>query len=372
MAELFDDWEKRIDSAITEAKSAILRIQALERLLDEAQDLLSYFTERYYNEAKYPQEDAVQVAGKIGRQYLDEYGSEAIVASEEFDLPDFIRNFRKALQLAPIQILPMGYDCYVSIDMDSVAGTLEDYGQAVDKARQELGVGPKHGRGYTSVDSEGKTGVKNPVFVASKFWAEKYYKPEREGINFTHPNPKRKINIEDYKAKYRKTIALRVKNFKGYAPYWKLIDQGNVLTKVSSDMGGIPYPIIRPTRFIQRTIDVIKREYTDQYINNLRLGELLSSSISELEKVIILIQKKIEELGNLEEILKTAIETRLGQKTEFVDPKQLSNLISKIISNQEVLEKEFLGNLPPGSRRDPRIRIRTKALQKIVEAFRNR
>lgn len=358
---LYDDWIEEIDRTIAEIKNAAELIQELEKIKDRVEFRIESYEESYTYLILSGEDEALRLTSSSARRVLVSEGIDAILSVEEFNQPEFMSNFVKALELANITISPSNLDrCDVEIDLDSVAGNLDDYADAVIAARGGRGVGTQFNQSYN--------GVGNPAKMASHFWAEKYYSPERRGTTFSHPNPKRKIDINKYKEKFKETIALRIKNFKGLAPYWRLIDEGNLGISLKSDVGGTPFPVIKPTRFIHKTEQGIKDIYAYNIHEVRREAQNLSQTISELEKVLKYIDSKL----NVDKLIREALEKRLKENIQFADVEKINNLISRIINKQELLEKEFIGNLPPGTRKDPRIRIRTKSLQKIVEAFRNR
>lgn len=132
-----------------------------------------------------------------------------------------------------------------SLNMDAVAGDISDYANAVQNARDALGM------------KEGRDPVK-----ASAFWRDKIY---RKGRYFT-------------------TINLRMSYAGGIAPFWSLLNNGNKSASMGSDIGGDAYPEVNPTHFVEETELRLAREYTFQ----LRLFQNSSFTVIDSIETMIL------------------------------------------------------------------------------------
>jgi hypothetical protein len=111
------------------------------------------------------------------------------------------------------------------VDLSENAGDLEDWARGVAFAREYLDVSGK-----------------NPI-RASNYWKNKIY-----------PN-------SDW---YESMIELRLEGADKIAPYWSLLDQGNIDAEMSSNWGGIAYPKTLGSHFVEKTEDELKGYYNRQ------------------------------------------------------------------------------------------------------------
>jgi hypothetical protein len=117
----------------------------------------------------------------------------------------------------------------VMVNMDSVAGDLEGWANAVDTVRANLNIKEE----------------RDPA-KASQYWKAHIYGT----------------------GTYDWTLAARFAVMEGLAPFWQLLDQGNTGTHLSSDIGGTPggtpYPRYgRPTNFVHHTEESIRRAFIE-------------------------------------------------------------------------------------------------------------
>ena len=154
----------------------------------------------------------------------------------------------------------------VTVDMDPVAGTIEQWAMGVKRARELL----KNPLG------------KDPI-KSSDAWKTKIWSTRGSGGS-----------------PYQTTIGNRLSESGAIAPYWKLLDEG--IVPMSSDRGGYPWPPLRATNFTQKTEEKIKSVFYEQMaaarsrfnrvIEKLtKEQELLEANINKLDTIIEAIQR---------------------------------------------------------------------------------
>lgn len=177
----------------------------------------------------------------------------------------------------------------VDINLDKTAGRLNIWGSAIKKARQELGV--KVPRKTKNITKE----LENNVLAlrASRAWAKIF---DRRSGTFS---------------KFSKTVRLRLSFSTKPAPFWQLLDKGEV--PLSSDRGGYPTPKNTSTNFVNES-----EQTTKDYISNLFLKE----------------EEKYRELTSSYNTVLDGAKTRLAELDSLVDEirldqKQIQNLNTK-------------------------------------------
>jgi len=171
---------------------------------------------------------------KITQKNLDK----AIKKAPEYSNPLFYLGLQKVISNPNLyKILRSGR---VEIQMDRYAGSLSDYAEAVKAIRREGGyddeaglhthkVTTKTGKGYRKISRTDKV---TPI-SRSENW-EKFVSPR---------GTKLKQQILNKRNLYSGGV---------YAPYWELLEKGNVNAAMSSNLGrgAYPTPINKPTHFI--------------------------------------------------------------------------------------------------------------------------
>lgn len=171
---------------------------------------------------------------KEANSILAKEAIKAAQATGEYDQPIFYGPLEKAALMPESVIMSViGEDkLSVVIDLDSTAGELVEFAQAVAKAKEQV--------------SSGEASTAR----ASVFWREFVYKPTREGGGAGKDT-----------SLYYETWDARRANFSSLAPYWKLIDKGNV-----GKLGdGVPYPLVSPTNFVSKARAKIRRMALNRY-----------------------------------------------------------------------------------------------------------
>jgi len=202
--------------------------------------------------------DVVVNAAKIG-----------CIQSKEFNYFPYIEHLTNAIKgntEGLVLITPNKSTETVEIKVDfSPLGHVDSWGDAIKAVRkklQELGLSR---RSYISEPA-----------TASRMWAEKIYKTAREGGKVPRTrkakgskrgdNKFEKVDVTaDYKWRYKATIEARLAELsKGEAPYWYLIEHGNV--NMSSDRGGgEAYPTFGATNFIKLAGDKLKKFWEEAF-----------------------------------------------------------------------------------------------------------
>jgi hypothetical protein len=208
----------------------------------------------------------------------------------------------------------------VNINMDAVAGTIEQYAAAIKSVRDE-------GMGGAFI----KSGAPE---VGSKVFYEKYYMVDREGGKVTRTyKGKRRIDrvydkngkyikksratrnyktehsasgptdiTEKYKGKYTAMVAARLSAMGSIAPFWSLLEYGNANVKMASSEGGSTKRLTqRPTNFVSNS----KKQAQEQGSINFRsvYKEMKKQFDSELESISDLIVKLQELLVRIDKYI---------------------------------------------------------------------
>lgn len=215
----------------------------------------------------------------------------------------------------------------VKLNMNEIAGDIDDYAEAVELARSSL-----HVKEERDPDT------------ASRYWKTKVY-PDRAG-------------------RYAETINLRLLASSSPAPFWSLLNYGSKNVSMSSDIGGSPYPSKGGHRFVEQTENEIK----DFFYLNFTLAkyhfdkdkEVLLSYIDEAKNLIAKLDADIEKLSSNSDLL-DAIGKAIG-----VDVSRL-NASKIIIAAQQV---KAGGRLPAQVRvGQGDLRIRAKKFSSLVMEY---
>ncbi len=214
----------------------------------------------------------------------------------------------------------------VKLNMDTVAGTIDDYAAAVEETRSEAGIDPD----------------RNPE-RSSMIWRTKIW-PTRGGAGpYTH------------------IVNTRIALGRSPAPFWSLLNNGNKNVHMASDIGGTPYPSSEGTHFVEESELVILR-YFNQVFNQFREEnraaiEFLAHTISDYRDAIEGLRDLVAQMiSNLPQAKVTS--SRLRVRTlEEISPIKL----------QKAREMVSRGEILPGQRinigiRGVRVRVRLSTL----------
>lgn len=181
----------------------------------------------------------------------------------------------------------------VIILMDEVAGNLEEYARAVTAVRA------KNLENREGVPKAFASFLASPS-MRSHFWAEKFYGVAVEGKPLkTSKGKERPDKAEKYRQKYFNTIESRLALCESPAPFWELLDKG--VLKMSSDIGGVPYPVAIPTNFVNKAIARIKNSIAQRVSN--KMAKYTKLKQDKLRKAYEYIAEIEMNIGMLEELL---------------------------------------------------------------------
>jgi len=169
----------------------------------------------------------------------------ALKSSEEYSKTHFSRPLLAAIKNNDIIQYTVTSDLnrvVVYIDMYTAAGELDDYISAVEEARNLVG--------YSHNDPQ----------AASDFW-KLIYDSANHIASGWKPKTSNQINVSGL---YAKTMALRIANMETPAPFWYLLNYGNVNVPMGG-VGGTPYPVNAPTNFLDKATNRIESLFNSEY-----------------------------------------------------------------------------------------------------------
>lgn len=344
MSDIFEDIKKDLDAEIARLKDTGEIIRFLQIRIAELRE--QFISASQIARDYRPNEQAMQAVSGMANTILLQEGMDAIKETKEFDLEMFRWRFRTAL-LDPksLTLRAAGESLSVSVNLNETAGSLSDYANAVTQTREQLGIG-----------------VLDPMW-ASHMWAEKYYRPAREGSDVPPRTANRKDRTAKYINDYWSTIRTRISNFSSLAPFWEIVDKGSLGITLPGERGGIPYPATGPTNFVQATINKLQKEFQSALLNAKKFLTELQSSVDKLQKAIIY----AEDLLNNIDIVTVEVKKRLGDLYTKVDQQKLGLLIERLNRGEDIP-----GRISLGSVEGQRVQRRTIELQRAIKAFRNR
>ncbi len=272
---------------------------------------------------------------------LEKYALAAIRDTVEFNIGEYRLALINAVRdKRTIKILADPDKVRVRINLDLTAGNLNDYADGIKRARNILKVGFKK---------------PNPMeaSLASYMWMEKYYRPAREGTDI--PQPKRDgdkgidkrtgkdkkprvYNKTKYINAYKRTMKTRLSSFKKPAPFWRIINDGTPGT-LESGNEGTPYPIVKPSRFVEKAKRRIEERLSTQFKKSSDSEAELRRKRQAIQKTLAFIEGEITritaELGDPKTRKQFAIKKiyeRLGQNFSNADMKKLLGVAEELAS----------------------------------------
>ncbi len=213
---------------------------------------------------------------------------EAIIKSVEYNHELFVNQTLRALEAHQnelISIIPDGEPGKIFVNLNmNVLGTIDEYAAAVEMTREELGI------------------AKIPdANIRSVIWAEKIYGVAREGVRVTKLNTD-ELEEEDitdrYEGLWERTITTRLSFLDPLsAPWWYILNYGNINLRFSEGDEGIPYPTIEPTYFLDNIVIEINNLFYAYYNNAFKstftkFGEVLAKETDDF------VSKYIETITN--------------------------------------------------------------------------
>lgn len=307
MEKILEDLQKVLDNAtisrdyFNRAKRA--RIKA-EKSLEKAQGVLSELkgAKPSQNAFNLSVEQAIDEAPTIMKEEIEK----AVSRNNEFAYFAFLNGLLEVADdnnLYEITARGGGWARNISVHlaMNEVAGSIEEYAQAVEGARAALNVGQKG----------------DPT-RASEIWRKQIY----PGRNRTGP--------------YNLTIGLRLEIAGSPAPFWSLLNDGNKVL-MSSDRGGTPYPSRSGTRFVQKTEERIYRRFRDLFINyrdtNKNQIKVVQDQIAYIKGLVKEIDAIVQQIGMGLDVVRT-VGRQLGKKVADIDANRLLSILESIQSGE--------------------------------------
>jgi hypothetical protein len=258
---------------------------------------------------------------------LLEKASKALVSTEEFNDSIYIGDLLNACSNQEIfKIFVVNGEVKVEIDLNKSAGTIEEYGIAVQAARKQI---------IADRETRNPMGGKNipPKWLSDRKWMEHIYSVDRRNGKAT----RRKWNYaakeyeiidvtDQYKRKYYETVNLRKSFFvTGHpAPWWYLLEHGNANVGGSE---GTPGPMVKATNFVANSEknmkELIERKVSDKK-NELR--EDMNRAIDDRYEFIDELKKDIM---NLRDELARIADTPNGPSRFEVASQELRNYLEE-------------------------------------------
>jgi len=285
--------------------------------------------------SQYAKEAALEAAPGIFVQKL----MSAVAINDEFAYETFLSPLREVSEddsLYQITQIGGGWNSTVSVNlaMNEVAGTIDEYAEGVDAAREAFGI------------KEGRDPVK-----ASFLWRTRFYRGPR----------------------YFHTINLRLSSSMGKAPFWSLLNDGNKIN-MASDIGGTPYPNKPGTHFVQEIEEAIKQEY----LFTLRgFKEQNYSFINDMQVIIArgrrALSRLLDAIAELDSGITTGgdipilerIATRINRASNVLSEEKIFIARDKIAAGEYVPAQISIQG--PGQKR---VRIRRKKFIESISSFR--
>ena len=234
---------------------------------------------------------------------------QAVRENYEFDWPEYKAGlFKAATDNETYTIRALGGTGWntrylVSIDMDDSAGRLNRWAAGVRAYRAEL---------ETKVPRKGSKKSRQSAVGASRAWAKIF---QSRGSN----------------DKFRTTITKRLGYSGAVAPFWQLLDKGDI--PMASDRGGYPTPQKTATNFVSQAEEALEgyiRNIIQSFRNNYEslMGEyrkFLNEAQASLSNIESLIEKT-----SIEKIKLDRVEQELSRENQIVDRNKLEVAVQKI------------------------------------------
>lgn len=239
---------------------------------------------------------ATEYISSTAREILWNNILEAAQINQEYNHENFLSGLKRAVEDDRTIVIKFDSETFrltsIIIDLDLTAGTLEEWANAIKSARDTL----REFRGGRYIKKAN---------IASKIWAEKIYRVDREGKSVPRTKIDKKTGeettidvTEKFKGKYWLTMGFRFISTKSPAPWWKLLDQGNI--PLGSDWGGQPYPQSSATNFVSKAAVGIKTAFLGNFSAEYLWQEsFVKSQITYYEGRVREIEEYLKELEKL-------------------------------------------------------------------------
>lgn len=248
--------------------------------------------------------ESLQYVEGMASSIFDQEVQEATAKSAEYSNPKFKNALLSISDDSNLfEFIPRGTgwarNISVQLNMNQVAGDIDEYSYAVEEAREELRV------------KEDRDPAK-----ASKFWREKVWGTGR----------------------YTRTINARLSRVGSPAPFWSLLNYGTASADMASSIGGTPYPRVRGTRFVQHSEDRLYKAFRNDFLQkreeNKRHKDYIRESIRSLKQGLTTLENLLSELEQNFDRGK-AIARKLGIPVKQVD-------VDKLLSDLDKYRKGLL------------------------------
>ena len=301
--------KKRVDDAIKFVKSSLDK--ARRTLADSA------FTEVVKETKKQAsliyREEVTAAANQSGEYAYTQFLSPLIDVGDDESLYDIVS-------------VGVGWSRGVSVTlrMDEVAGNIDDYAEAVQLARDSLGL---------KEDRDPQT--------ASMIWRKKIYKGPR----------------------YFTTIQLRLLSSSSVAPFWSLLNYGSRNVKMASDIGGTPYPSRGAHRFVQKTEERVRKFFQETFYGAkekfLSDERLVIDALLDAKDLLEKLQYAVDQLSSGAEFMEK-IAQKIGVSANQLDASKILTAAERIKSGDIFTTQIVVG----GGKR-----IRTKKFLELLSGY---
>ena len=365
-------YEKFFEINLDELQGDIERttklIEEIKKSIEDSKGYEKGFRETLEDPNLLPGSTWIEVLSSLEEQELNDIlflkASQAAAESIEYDHPIYRTGLAEAcFSEKVLKVFREGTTLNIVIDMDTAAGTLEEYAMAVDSAR---GYRPTTGRKRRKeAGEEEPRGSQEETEAAgydlsSRFWykiylawlGERVYEfetvPEmgfdeegNEVISFRRTE----VDVTDkYLGKYEQILNERRAYFENPAPWWKLLDKGNIKTDFPSK-GGRAFPRVKATNFVEEAEKEIRRILTEKFktkydevkedfknlISDQKDWQLrMEDLVVELEASLNTKKFKITEDLIIEQL------NRYGDRYEKADPRKLKQKILALAKGEKL------------------------------------
>lgn len=201
----------------------------------------------------------------------------------------------------------------VQINLDQTGGTLEDWGRAVEDVRI----------------ANDWTKTKDPI-QASALWRDSiflHHQAEgKRGKRFVSSN------------RWLYTIEERLNYAAQTAPFWRLLNYGNMVQSLSSDKGGLPYPKNGPTMFVENTQEQLRAEFSQLLALAKQDFEAFGTRATGLKTALSNLSSELDKIeSNLEEKLSKDLDRiqKQARARERADEarERLTNKVKSVVSS---------------------------------------
>ena len=273
----------------------------------------------------------------------------AVKINTEFNNEIFLRPLKTAIDNSQTYtIIPFKNGTIkVKFNLNETAGSLSDYGNAIKKIRETLG-------------------TKSGAEIASHFWSEKFYGAAREGkpalVKRGKGKDRKTVDQSGkFARKYWNTMRQRMSVAGKLAPWWQILDKGEMPIPSAHRKGGegTAYPSNSTTEFTNKAQLAIKEFYLNQ-ISKVKTTTKIDTTT--IDKLMVEIKEAIKYIDSIiRDINKKALDpsaellTRVEKYMDRVNETKLERLLlalkSKDFTNIRVTAAGRIEMTKPGEER---------------------